>query len=160
MAAERNLRVILNPAPACQLPDSLLATLSLLTPNEVETQMLTGILPDTRQNAVRAARQLQNRGVETVLITLGARGALLVTREGATQIPAPRVDVLDTTAAGDAFNGALACAIGEGQPLEEAVRFANCAGAITVSGRGAQPAIPNRRQILECLTEWDQNVPG
>ncbi len=159
LAAQRGLRVILNPAPARALPPDILSGLFLLTPNESEAEHLTGIRPHTEETARQSAEILRNRGVESVLITLGARGALLVTGQGARRIPAPRVQVRDTTAAGDAFNGALACALSSGTPLEEAVAFANCAGALAVTRQGAQPSLPSRSEIRELLVKCPGN-PG
>lgn len=151
LATQHNLRTILNPAPATQLPDSLYPNLYAITPNQTETQLLTGIYPDTDARAEQAAKILRQRGVENVIITLGARGARLVTPDQSTHIPTPATQVVDTTAAGDAFNGALARALSQGQTLEKAARFACAAGALTVSKHGAQPALPYENEILQLL---------
>ena len=151
LAAEHNLRVILNPAPACPLPREVFSRLFLITPNESETELLTGIRPDTEEATCRAAGVLRDQGVQAVAITLGSKGAFLVDDQGARRIPAPEVRVEDTTAAGDAFNGALACALGMGIPLDRAVAFANCAGALSVTRRGAQPSLPSGEEIRAML---------
>ncbi len=151
MAKQHHLPVILNPAPAAHLPPSLWPDLYLITPNETETHLLTGIHPGTQALAEQAAHIMQQKGVQNVIITLGARGALLVTPDQTVLVPAPSVSVVDTTAAGDAFNGALACAIGQGKPLDLAVRFACAAGALTVSKKGAQPALPLQIEILQLI---------
>jgi len=144
-------RVILNPAPARQLPDGLLQQVSVLTPNETEAGMLTGINVRSDGTAARAAGKLRARGVQTVIVTLGARGALLASNEGTCVVPGFDVQAVDTTGAGDTFNGALAVALGEAQPLLQAVRFANAAAAISVTRRGAQLSAPTRRQIDRLL---------
>ncbi|MCZ6632300.1 MAG: ribokinase [bacterium] len=151
LAVEHHVPVILNPAPACPLSANLLSNLDIITPNETETEILTGILPDTEDKAYQAARSLLEQGVKTILITLGSRGAFLVADGKPTHIPAPSATVKDTTAAGDAFNGALASALSAGQSLEDAVKFANGAGALTVTKQGAQPAIPTKQDIDNIL---------
>ena len=151
LAARHDVPVILNPAPAAELPPAIWPHLFLITPNETEIHHLTGIVPDTLENAEKAARALIDRGVQQVVITLGARGALYVSPQNAMHIPAPSVQAVDTTAAGDAFNGALARAIAGGQPLPQAVRFACAAGALTVTQKGAQPAIPKEFDILQLI---------
>jgi ribokinase len=142
-----DVEVILNPAPAQSLPDSLLRKVTLITPNETEASMLTGINVVDVETATRAARALQLRGSRNVIVTLGANGALVATGAEATWIPGFKVKAVDTTAAGDVFNGALAVRIAEGFPLAEAVRFAHAAAAISVTRAGAQPSIPTRREI-------------
>jgi ribokinase len=137
---------VLNPAPACPLPDALLARVDFLTPNETEVAQLAGFAPDGTTAEV-AARELLRRGVRHVLVTVGEEGALLVTEAGAERFPALRVRAVDTTAAGDAFNGALAYALAEGQPLSEAVRLANAVAGYAVTRRGAQPSMPDRAAL-------------
>ncbi|HLT45855.1 MAG TPA: ribokinase, partial [Rubricoccaceae bacterium] len=124
---------ILNPAPARPLPDALLAQVDFLTPNETEAAQLAGFAPDGTTAAEVAARTLLRRGVRHVLVTVGEEGVLLVTEGGVERFPAFRVAPVDTTAAGDAFNGALAFALAEGQPLDEAVRLANAVAACAVT---------------------------
>jgi ribokinase len=138
---------ILNPAPAQPLSDELLASVSILTPNETEAELLTGIAVNDEASCARAADILLAKGVETVIITLGARGAFIATETSREIVPGFKVKPVDTTAAGDTFNGALAVALAEGMPLPEAVRFANAAAAISVTRMGAQPSAPTREEI-------------
>ncbi|HRT08533.1 MAG TPA: ribokinase [Candidatus Paceibacterota bacterium] len=147
LAAKAGVRVILNPAPARRLPDTLLRQVSILTPNETEAELLTGIRVCNPATAAKAAHRLLERGTQTVIITLGPRGAFIATRDLARMVPGFRVKAVDTTAAGDIFNGALAVALGEGQPLLDAVRFAQAAAAISVTRLGAQPSAPTRKEI-------------
>ena len=151
LAAQRGLRVILNPAPARPLPDKLLRLVSILTPNETEAELLTGIAVKNDRSAAQAAGKLLGRGVQTVILTLGARGAFIATRESSQLIPGFKVKPVDTTAAGDIFNGALAVALAEGKPLPSAVRFANAAAALSVTKLGAQPSAPTRKEIERLL---------
>lgn len=151
LGVRHGVMVILNPAPARPLPEALLRCVSILTPNESEAGFLTGIKVTNLATAGRAADALRSRGVETVIITLGSRGALVANRQGHKRIPGFRVNAVDTTAAGDIFNGALAVALAEGRALIEAVRFANAAAAISVTRLGAQPSAPARREIERLL---------
>jgi ribokinase len=144
--------VILNPAPAQDLPDSLLSKVSIITPNEIEAELLTGIAVNSDAACSRAADLLLDRGVKNVIITLGSRGAFVATPTARQLVSGFKVGQVDTTAAGDTFNGALAVALAEGIPLLEAVRFANAAAAISVTRMGAQPSVPNRNEI-ESLME-------
>ncbi len=147
IAAQAGVRVILNPAPAQPLPDDLLRLIAILTPNETEAELLTGIKVHDPASAGQAADVLLTRGVQTVIITLGASGAFVAADGLRKLLPGFRKDAVDTTAAGDVFNGALAVALAEGQELEQAVRFANAAGAISVTRMGAQPSAPGRGEI-------------
>ncbi len=147
IAAKASVRVILNPAPAQPLPDELLRLVSILTPNEIEAELLTGIKVVDPASAGRAADLLLKRGVQTVIITLGERGAFVAADGLRKLIPAFSMQAVDTTAAGDVFNGGLAVALAEGQELEQAVRFASAAGAISVTRMGAQPSAPQRAEI-------------
>ena len=151
MAAVAGVKVILNPAPAQRLPDSLLQRLYLLTPNETEARLLTGLAVDDEKGAARAADALLARGVQNVIITLGARGALVASSDGKTLIRAHRAKVVDTTAAGDIFNGTLAVALAEGKSLSDAARFATAAAAISVTRFGAQTSAPRRKEIERLL---------
>lgn len=145
--------VILNPAPAQTLPEALLKKVSILTPNESEAELLTGIRVIDDASCGRAAEALLRKGVETVIITLGSRGAFVATSASKLLVPGFKVSPIDTTAAGDTFNGSLAVAIAEGVPLVDAVRFANAAGAISVTRMGAQPSAPLREEIEALLDD-------
>jgi ribokinase len=147
LASAAGLRTILNPAPAQPLPDRLLQHISILTPNETEAELLTGLKVDSAASAEAAANKLIARGVQTVIITLGSKGAFVATASGGELVPGFKVEAVDTTAAGDTFNGALAVALAEGKSLDQAVRFANAAGAISVTRLGAQPSAPAREEI-------------
>jgi ribokinase len=146
--------VILNPAPARDLPDELLALVSVLTPNEAEAARIAGV-PSGPHGLEDAATALLRRGVGAVIITLGAAGAYVATADRRETIPGYRVESRDTTGAGDVFNGALAVALADRTPLRQAVLFANAAAAISVTRDGAQPAAPHRAEILQLLRERD-----
>lgn len=147
LGAEAGATVILNPAPARTLPDALLKNIDLLTPNKLEAELLSGIEVSDEASAEKAGRRLIDRGVGAVLITLGERGALLLTPEQSAYYPVRSVTPVDTTAAGDAFNGAMAHALAEGRDLDEAVAFANTVAAFAVTRRGAQAAMPTRAEL-------------
>lgn len=151
LAAAKGALVILNPAPAQPLPDKLLSKISILTPNETETELLTGIAVRDDASCNRAADVLLRKGVETVIITLGARGAFVASDSTRELVKGFKVKQVDTTAAGDTFNGALAVALAEGMPMLDAVRFANAAGALSVTRMGAQPSVPSRDEIEKLL---------
>jgi ribokinase len=156
LAAKAGVRVILNPAPAQPLPDKLLKLVSILTPNETEAELLTGIKVSDAKTAAKAAEKLLAKGVETVILTLGARGAFVAGANVLQLVPGFKVKPVDTTAAGDTFNGALVVALGEGRSLIEAVRFANAAAAISVTRMGAQPSVPARKEIDQLLRRHPQ----
>jgi ribokinase len=153
LAAAAGVPVILNPAPARTLPDELLARVAVLVPNETEAAQLSGQPVTDKGEAVAAAQTLLAAGVGQVVLTRGARGALLL--ESPTgpplQIDPHPVDVVDTTGAGDTFVAALAVALSEGQSPAEAVRFANAAGALAVTRAGAQSSLPTRRMVETLL---------
>jgi len=151
IAVKNGVRVILNPAPARPLPDSLLQLVSILTPNEIEAELLTGIKVTDEAAAAKVAEKLRSRGVQTVILTLGSRGAFLASADGQQFVPGFKVKAVDTTAAGDIFNGALAVALAEGKTLPEAVLFANAAAALSVTRLGAQPSAPTRADIERFL---------
>jgi ribokinase len=151
LARAAGVRVLLNPAPARPLPDELLRLVDILIPNESETQILTGIHVADDQSAGRAADALLGRGVGMAVLTLGARGALLAEGGRRVRIPGYVVPVVDTTAAGDAFCGVLAVQLAQGQPLEQAIRCANAAGALATTVLGAEPAIPQRTAIEDLM---------
>ncbi|WP_297410034.1 ribokinase [uncultured Alistipes sp.] len=140
-------RVILNPAPAQFVPDSVLSRLYMITPNRAEAEKLTGIKVTDMESAGRAARMLADKGIGRVVITLGGKGVFIRDAEEEYCIPAERVEAVDTTAAGDTFNGALCVALSEGRTLFDAVRFASRAAAIAVTRMGAQTSIPYRTEL-------------
>jgi ribokinase len=141
-------KVILNPAPAAKISDDLLSKIYMITPNETEAELISGIPVKDAGSAILAAENLYKRGVKVVLITLGSKGALLFTGEEAKIISSPKVEAIDTTAAGDVFNGAIAVAISEGLALDKAVEFACKAAAISVTRMGAQSSAPYRKEIM------------
>ena len=143
-AGRYNKKLILNPAPACILPDKLLSNISIITPNETEAGMLAGIEVNDIDSAKQAAVILSAKKIETVIITLGIEGALLYHQNIFKLIPANKVTAVDTTAAGDVFNGALAVALSEKKSLEDSIRFANLAASISVTRFGAQASAPHR----------------
>ncbi|GAB3800412.1 ribokinase [Spirosoma humi] len=141
------MRVILNPAPAQLLDPAVLACLYVITPNETEAELLTGIRVTNEETARKAAQRLHDAGLPNVVITLGSRGAYLSTPTGASLMATPPVTAVDTTAAGDCFNGALAVAIAEGRDLPDAVSFACKAASISVTRMGAQASLPYRQEV-------------
>jgi len=150
LAHAAGVKVILNPAPAQPLPASLLALVDVLTPNEREALLVSGLPADAAPTA--AAARLHSLGVKTVVITLGAAGALIKTAEQAAfTAPGFRVSAVDTVAAGDAFNGGLAVALAQGQPLATAVRFANAVAAVAVTRPGAQASLPSAQEAAAFL---------
>ena len=151
MANRYGLRVILNPAPAMLLPDSLLRLVTILTPNQTEAELLTGMTFTNDESAIRAAHSLRARGPSAVIITLGARGSLVSTSDSDQFVPGFPVAAVDSTAAGDIYNGALAVALEEGSSLLEAARFASAAAALSVTRMGAQPSAPSRTDIVAFL---------
>lgn len=150
-ARESGLRVLLNPAPARLLPEELLKSIDFLIPNESELELLAGLPVGDPASAEEAARRLIARGVPCVIVTLGSQGALLVEHERAWHFPAHPVQVVDTTAAGDAFVGGLATGILKGGSLQKAVQYANACGALAVTKFGAQPSLPTALEVEEFL---------
>ncbi len=139
--------VVLNPAPARALPPSLVACADLLVPNELEAAALVGARVASPLDAAEAGRRLRGAGAGAVLVTLGAQGVVAVTDREARHHPAPRVEAVDTTAAGDTFIGGLCAALVGGRPLAAAIAFAQAAAAISVTRPGAQPSIPRLREV-------------
>lgn len=148
MASKAGIKVVLNPAPAQELSDKLLKSLYLLTPNETEAEMLSGIKVIDEVSASKAAAKIKALGVKNVIITMGASGAFVSTNSEELMIQAPKVQAVDTTAAGDTFNGALVVALAEQSSFIEAVKFANQAASISVTKLGAQASVPYRKDIL------------
>jgi ribokinase len=150
-AFENKVKIILNPAPARPLSNSLLEKISIITPNETEAELLTGITVNNEEDAERAAKVLLEKGIDTVIITLGSRGAFVFNNEYKELVPSYKVKAVDTTAAGDVFNGALTVALSENKNLKDAVLFANAAAALSVTKLGAQPSAPYKKDIINVL---------
>jgi ribokinase len=151
LASRASVRVILNPAPARALPTSLLKRVDLLTPNQSEAELLTGVAVTDEASAAKAADELQARGARDVIVTLGAQGAFVAGEDFRGFLPAYQVRAVDATAAGDVFNGALGVGMAEGKSLLDSARFANAAAAISVTRLGAQPSAPRRVEIEQVL---------
>ncbi|KGQ28824.1 ribokinase [Gallibacterium anatis] len=151
IAKQAGKHTVLNPAPAKVLPDELLAQLTMITPNETEAEVLTGVKVVDEQSAAQAAAVFHQKGVAIVLITLGAKGVFISHNALQKIIPGFRVQAKDTTAAGDTFNGALVTALLEQKSLEESIQFAHAAAAISVTRFGAQTSIPSRQETLDFL---------
>lgn len=147
IAKQNNTIVALNPAPARELSDELLALVDIITPNETEAEKLTGIRVETDEDAAKASQVLHAKGIRTVLITLGSRGVWASVNGEGSRVPGFKVEAVDTIAAGDTFNGALITALLEEKPLSDAIRFAHAAAAIAVTRKGAQPSVPWRNEI-------------
>lgn len=153
IAHENHITVVLNPAPARVLSDELLALVDIITPNETEAEKLTGIRVENDDDAARAAGALHDKGIGTVIITLGSRGVWVSANGEGRRVPGFKVKAIDTIAAGDTFNGALVTALLEGRAMDEAIRFAHAAAAIAVTRKGAQPSVPWRKEIDEFLSQ-------
>jgi ribokinase len=151
IATAAGVKVILNPAPAQDLSTRLLSHVDVLTPNESEAELLTGIAIRNGKDAMKAAGKLLAEGVRNVIITMGAQGAFIAGKNLRQLIPGYKVKAVDTTAAGDVFNGSLAVALAEGKSLIDAARFANAAAALSVTRMGAQTSAPNRKEIENLL---------
>lgn len=148
-ATRQGAKVILNPAPAQPLPDELFQHIYLISPNEHEAELLTGVQVFDVESAWKAAETLKEKGIQIVIITMGAAGALVLSDEFTGMVASPKVITTDTTAAGDTFNGAIAVALSEGKPIQEATNFACQAAAIAVTRLGAQSSIPYRKELEE-----------
>lgn len=153
-AREAGVTVILDPAPVQpHLPDELYSLVDIITPNQLEAAQLVGFPVDGEESATKAAAVLRQRGVKNAIVKLGAKGVLCGTLEETFFIPAFDVHTVDTTAAGDAFNGGLAAALHEGLSLRQAVVWGAAAGALTATKLGAQPSLPNRLTFDEFLKQ-------
>jgi len=151
IASAKKRTIILDPAPAVPLSDELYRHISIITPNETEAALLTGEDTSTEAGMLRAGRVLLDRGVQTVIIKAGRQGAFLVDRSGAELVPGFKVKTVDTVAAGDSFNAGLACALGYGKSLKEAIRFANAVAALSTTREGAQSAMPSFAEAMGLL---------
>lgn len=153
LAKANGVQVILNPAPAQPLPDEVLANVSILTPNESEAELLTGIAVFDTSSAQKAAKVLRSKGIETIIITMGAAGVFISSDEFTGLQSGFKVDPVDTTAAGDVFNGALAVGLLSGAPFLDAIKFAQAAAALSVTKMGAQPSAP----IVDAIVRFLEN---
>ncbi len=153
IAHQNKTTVVLNPAPARALPDTLLSLVDIITPNETEAEKLTGVRVENDDDAAKAAQVLHAKGIDTVIITLGSRGVWASVKGEGRRVPGFKVQAIDTIAAGDTFNGALMTALLENTPLADALRFAHAAAAIAVTRKGAQPSVPWREEIDEFLRQ-------
>lgn len=153
IAHEAGVMTILNPAPARSLSNALLKMITILTPNESEASLLSGIDVKDEASAQCAAEVIRKKGVKTVIITMGSKGSLLVSENIVKKIPTKKIKAIDTTAAGDAFNGALAYSLAQGRALEKAVYFANHVGALSATKMGAQPSLPTVREVERFMKE-------
>lgn len=151
--------IILNPAPAPEgLPDDIWPMIDYITPNETEVMKLSNTECETQEEIEKAAKELLKKGVKNVLVTLGGEGSMLVTSENTTVYPSRKVKAVDTTAAGDCFNGAFAVALSEGKSVGDAILFANAASSIAVTRKGAQTAIPDRSETECALNELRESL--
>jgi ribokinase len=156
----RGAITILNPAPVRPLPVSVLQMVDVLTPNESEAKVLTGRSPDATIDPEAVARELIRNGVKQVVMTLGEKGALIVTAASVTRVPAITMTAVDTTGAGDAFNAGLATALASGASLEEAVRLAVVTGGLAVTREGVIPSLPRREEVIRVCREKGLGLPA
>lgn len=147
IAKRHNVKVMLNPAPARKLSDELLSKVDIFTPNETECEIITGISISNIDDAKRAVAFLNKKGIVQVIITLGGKGVVYNSAEGILHKTVPNVKVVDTTAAGDSFSGAVALALSKGKTIDEAVDFGNIVGTLTVTKKGAQTSLPTMADV-------------
>jgi ribokinase len=147
LANDASVPFILDPAPAQKLSDEFLRMVDVLTPNETEAGILTGMNVTDEDSALAAAKELLQRGVKAVILTMGAKGYLLATKGAAEFVPSVKVDAVDATAAGDAFTGSLAVGLAQGKTLKDAALFANHVAALSVTKMGAQSSMPDAVQV-------------
>ncbi|MBS1705413.1 MAG: ribokinase [Armatimonadetes bacterium] len=153
-AASHAKRFILNPAPSQPLPDEILAQCEVITPNESELKALTGISPTDASTCEQGSRILLDRGVSNVVVTLGDRGSYWTSASSGRHFPPIAVQAVDTTAAGDAFNGALAWFLATGREMANAIQLANCVGALSTTKPGAQESMPTWEEFAAVASEW------
>ena len=155
MAKERGATTLLNPSPVVPLPRGLLLMVDFLVPNEWEAQALTGIILQGTQDLPKVATKLLAMGPRNVVITLGAKGLFFKNNDTELRMPAFKVKAVDSTSAGDAFMGGLACGLSEDMPLDAAMRLASAAGALATTKLGAQPSLPSRGEVDALLSKID-----
>ena len=147
IAKEAGIMTVLNPAPARELDDEILANTDILTPNETELELLSGLKTDSIENIKIAGKKLIAEGVKEIVVTLGSKGAMHITKDSDRYYEAYKVDAVDTTAAGDSFNGAMSVYLSQGKTMEEAIKFAMKVGALTVMREGAQTSLPTLEEV-------------
>ena len=145
---EAGVYVVLNPAPACDLPEEIYQYLSLIIPNQTEIALMTGIEANDEEGAAKAVEALQSKGTKDVIVTMGSKGSMVYNNGKATFVPSRKVNAVDTTAAGDTYCGGLCVALSEGKDIIAAAEFATASSALTVQKRGAQDSIPYRKDII------------
>lgn len=153
LGQKHGVKTILNPAPAQPLPPAAFQHIDYLTPNDTELRILLGLSPDDATPTLELAEKLRSYGVGNLIVTMGDDGALLMTKAGVEKVPGVTVEVVDTTGAGDAFNSGLAVALAAGKPLADAVRYANCAGAIACTKLGVIPSLGMQAQVDQFYAE-------
>ncbi len=147
-AASKNIRVVLNPAPAVILEDELLKKIDIITPNMIEAELISGIKVNNIEDVKNAAKRIHEKGVKTVIVTVGPLGAVVYNDGEINVVASPKVTPVDTTAAGDVFNGALVVALAENRSVLESTRFACIAASVSVTRKGAQSSIPYRNELM------------
>lgn len=153
IAHKAGVKIVLNPAPATAIPDEVLKKIDTVTPNETEAYVLTGVEVKNADDARNAAKVFLDKGVKNVVITMGALGAFATDGERSELLPRLKVNAVDTTGAGDAFNGGFVMALSEGRDLFEALRYGNATGALSVTKIGTAPAMPTRSEIDAMVRE-------
>lgn len=153
IAQKAGVKIVLNPAPAAKVPDEILKLIDTVTPNETEAQALTGVEVKTQADAEKAAKVFLEKGVKNVVITMGSLGAFATDGVKSELLPRLNVNAIDTTGAGDAFNGGFVMALSEGKDLFDALRYGNATGALSVTKLGTAPSMPNRAEIDAMVKE-------
>ena len=156
LAKECGCKVVLNPAPACEIPDAMFALADFVTPNETEAEFFTGVSQADYPMEIwreKAAKAMHDRGVKALIITMGEHGAYFSGPEGAFMMPAFKISPVDSTAAGDAFNGGFAVRIAAGDDVRAAMRYGSACGAITTMRRGSMPSLPNAEEVEQFFIE-------
>ena len=157
IAHKAGVKIVLNPAPACEVPEEALKKIYCVTPNETEAQVLTGVEVKTLEDAQKAARVFLDKGVKNVVITMGSMGAFATDGEKSELVPRLSVNAVDTTGAGDAFNGGFLMALSEGKDLFTALKYGNATGALSVTKLGTAPAMPTRAEI-DAMVKENYNI--
>lgn len=159
LAKKLGKQVILDPAPAKKnLPDELLECIDIIKPNETELQTITGISSNSNIDIISTSSELLKKGINNVIVTLGANGSLLINKENITKFSALDVDVVDTTAAGDSFTAGLAKSLNEGKSLNEAIKYGHIVSSIVVTRKGAQSSIPTKEEVSQFIESGELNA--